>query len=84
MGLLRQQYSGKPPKSISWYACLNVVLAMGYLSMQSRRPGGVTESFREEHSKFVRNAGSVLVELMFGNTDLGAVQAVLGMVILIQ
>ncbi|KAH8701524.1 fungal-specific transcription factor domain-containing protein [Talaromyces proteolyticus] len=81
MALLERQYSAQPYDSVGWWASLNVVIAISLgLQALDNVPASVLESSRD----YLRNGLAVLTELTIRSTDLFAVQALLGMALLMQ
>jgi hypothetical protein len=81
MALVDRQYSAKPCDSVGWWASLNVVIAISLgLRALDNAPAAVLESSRD----YLRNSLAVLTELTIRSTDLFAVQALLGMALLMQ
>ncbi|KAE8380641.1 hypothetical protein BDV26DRAFT_127681 [Aspergillus bertholletiae] len=80
--LYTQQYTSCPPKSTSWYASLNVVLALGCLLSHEDNTNESPESSMRAPTmavQYLRNCWNVFGELSLGSRDLMAVQALLGM-----
>ena len=81
-----RQYSDQPPTEVAWYACFNMVLALGSAVLAtSNLPADSKSSCRmieseTYSSKYLANATSVFVDLQFGLPDLMSVQAILTMV----
>ncbi|KAE8307353.1 hypothetical protein BDV41DRAFT_569128 [Aspergillus transmontanensis] len=81
--LYEQQYTSCPPKSTSWYASLNVVLALGCLLSHEESMNASTESSMRAPTTavdYLRNCWNVFGELSLSCRDLMAVQALLAMV----
>ncbi|KAG9245809.1 fungal-specific transcription factor domain-containing protein [Calycina marina] len=83
------QYSQNPPTidtDVSWYACFNMVLALGSAiistSYPTRQYCDILES--EVPSKYFANATSVFIDLQFGCPNLMTVQAVLAIIFMLQ
>ncbi|KAJ1717050.1 hypothetical protein COH20_011263 [Aspergillus flavus] len=80
--LYEQQYTSCPPKSTSWYASLNVVLALGCLLSHEESMNESTESSMRAPTTavdYLRNCWNVFGELSLSCRDLMAVQALLAM-----
>ncbi|OGM43691.1 hypothetical protein ABOM_008801 [Aspergillus bombycis] len=80
--LYEQQYTSCPPKSTSWYASLNVVLALGCLLSHEENMSASAESSMLAPTiavDYLRNCWNVFGELSLSCRDLMAVQALLGM-----
>jgi hypothetical protein len=84
-----RQYSNDPPKSRSWYGALNIVLSIGCViatdstCFETIVGASVTRAnFVELSWRFFQNASSVLLDLLFLDNDLMAVQTLIGMVLL--
>jgi hypothetical protein len=84
-----RQYSNDPPKSRSWYGALNIVLSIGCViatdstCFETIVGAPVTRaSFVEFSWRYFQNASSVLLDLLFLDNDLMAVQTLIGMVLL--
>lgn len=80
-----RQYSDDPPKNLAWYACFNVVMALGsrIVGVQyiPNIPQMTPEPPSEELSiRYLRNATSVFIDLQFGTASLMSVQAMIAMV----
>ena len=86
-----RQYSENPPPEIAWYACFNMILAIGsgILSTSPERYDALTEGVAvgfgidnedSPAAKYLANATSVYTDLQFGTASLMSVQAVLAMV----
>lgn len=76
MHLVERQYSNDPYESSSWWACINITLAIAY---RLRVMSNVVP--QEDDSKawlHLKNALAVLTELIMRNTDLLSVQALVG------
>lgn len=87
MELFEQQYSGNPPSSVSWYASLNAVLAIGRLIFEDeiRLHSSSMNLCRGTEGALhvlscLRNCYSVFTQLAFSCRDIMAVQALIGMV----
>ncbi|KAE8402744.1 hypothetical protein BDV37DRAFT_272604 [Aspergillus pseudonomiae] len=81
--LYEQQYTSCPPKSTSWYASLNVVLALGcLLSHEENMSASAGSSMLAPTTAvdYLRNCWNVFGELSLSCRDLMAVQALVGMV----
>lgn len=80
--LYEQQYTSCPPKSTSWYASLNVVLALGcLLSHEDNMTAGAEHSMLAPTIAvdYLRNCWHVFTELSLSCRDLMTVQALLAM-----
>jgi hypothetical protein len=83
-----RQYSDTPRDDLSWYACFNVVLAVGSGVLRTGYPATDPLTSPEDvqllpeelPAKYLRNATSVITDLQFGSPSLMSVQAILGMV----
>lgn len=76
MHLAEKQYSNDPYESSSWWACINVALAIAYrLRVMSNV---VPQDDDQKAWLYLKNALAVLAELLMRNTDLLSVQALLG------
>lgn len=76
MHLVERQYSNDPYESSSWWACINITLAIAF---RLRVMSNVVP--QEDDSKawlHLKNALAVLTELIMRNTDLLSVQALVG------
>lgn len=82
MKLLERQFSWNPDESPSWWAALNVVLALAYRRRaQATNEDGDTWQQSLAH---VKNAMNVTVEFFMRAADLLAVQAILGLALYFQ
>ncbi|KAF7593268.1 hypothetical protein BBP40_011725 [Aspergillus hancockii] len=80
--LYEQQHSSRPPKSISWYASLNVILALGCLLSHEDDTTATTESSKMASNNavdYLRNSWCVFTELSLHCRDIMTVQALLAM-----
>lgn len=82
MRLLERQYSWNPDDSPSWWVLLNVVLAFSYRERAQAASGGSDDWKRS--LGHIKNALNVVVELFLRNTDLLAVQGLLGLALYFQ
>jgi len=85
MARFERQYSESPPTEVAWYACFNMVLAIGSAVISTSYPSTVPgQTFGIEcevtSSKYLANATSVFIDLQFGLPDLMSVQAIVAMV----
>lgn len=77
------QYSGTPPTGPDWYAAFNIVLSIGCLLLQirSQEPSMTGDSYEAlVWSRYLRNASSCFIDLLFQDGTLLAIQAIVGMV----
>ncbi|KAH8596020.1 fungal-specific transcription factor domain-containing protein [Bisporella sp. PMI_857] len=86
-----RQYSGNPPTEISWYACFNMILAIGCAMDDScYSMTNISNSLSNLMSpeslpaKYLANATSMLIDLQFGHADLMSVQALVAMTVMLQ
>jgi len=86
-----QQYSAIPPSGSAWYASFNVVLAIGGIIRENHSqgegmsPAGGFPLFSDtQFLKYFRNAASCFLDLTFQEPNLLAVQAMCGLVSIIQ
>jgi hypothetical protein len=82
MQLFHDQYSESGPSDPSWWACINVVLSMAHRFRAMR-----TLETGHENSQacgYMQNALGVVTELTMLHYSLPAVQALLGMTIILQ
>lgn len=87
MEFFERQYSGHPPEKKSWYGALNIVLSIGcilheeteHASVQTDHPF-VGVNMPEMAWRFFQNACSNLLNILFLDFDLLAVQTLVGMV----
>ncbi|TAQ88844.1 hypothetical protein B7494_g2839 [Chlorociboria aeruginascens] len=82
MQLFHDHYSGCTPNDPGWWACVNVVLALAHRFRAMR-------TFKTEHENkqacnYMHNAVSVVSELTMLHNSLPAIQALLGMTIVLQ
>lgn len=76
MHLVEKQYSNDPYESSSWWACINVALAIAHrLRVMSNV---VPQEDDRKAWLYLKNAMAVLTELIMRNTDLLSVQALIG------
>ncbi|OBT66534.1 hypothetical protein VE03_03670 [Pseudogymnoascus sp. 23342-1-I1] len=74
----KDYYMVNREKDPAWYASLNVIFLIGRsIAMHEREPHGLCE-------KYFRNASSVFSELLFNGPSLLAVQAMVGMALVLQ
>jgi hypothetical protein len=73
-----RNYTRDQPKDSAWWAVLNVLLALSIRMNTNRKELG------EKASKYAQNAFSVIPDLTMQQTDLAAIQALLGMAIFLQ
>jgi hypothetical protein len=81
--MYEQQYSSHPPKSTSWYASFNVILALGCLLSHEDDTSATTECSMVasiDAVDYLRNSWSVFTELSLHCRDIMTVQALLAMV----
>ncbi|KIX06854.1 uncharacterized protein Z518_04830 [Rhinocladiella mackenziei CBS 650.93] len=89
--LFERQYSNNPPTKRSWFGVLNVVLSIGCITatasirtdIQTRDPFMSTD-MSDWPWRFFKNACSVLLDIIFLDTDLMGVQTVIGMAFVMQ
>ncbi|CAG8385878.1 unnamed protein product [Penicillium salamii] len=82
MGMVNRHFSWNPSESPSWWAALNIVLALGY---RQRAEGAAAASEDWQNCLgHVKNAMNVLTELYMRTSDLLAVQALLGLALFFQ
>lgn len=81
------QYAQQPIGGTAWYACLNIVLCMGSMIWFESTQGkdlhmtAEIDGFTKSRCwKYLQNACSCLTDLMFGDCNMMAVQAIIGMV----
>lgn len=80
--LLERQFSWNPDDSPSWWMSLNIVLAFSYRERAHASSDAIDNwQLCFEH---VRNAMNAVVELFMRNTDLLAVQGILGLALFFQ
>jgi hypothetical protein len=82
MGMVNRHFSWNPSESPSWWAALNVVLALGY--RQRAESSGAGSDDWQNCLGHVKNAMNVLTELFMRTCDLLAVQALLGLALFFQ
>lgn len=76
MHLAEKQYTNDPYESSSWWACMNIALAIAYrLRVMSQV---VPQEDDQKAWLHLKNALAVLTELLMANADLLAVQALVG------
>ncbi|KAK5083151.1 hypothetical protein LTR05_007034 [Lithohypha guttulata] len=76
MHLAEKQYTNDPYQSSSWWACMNIALAIAYrLRVMSQV---VPQEDDQKAWLYLKNALAVLTELLMANADLLAVQALVG------
>ncbi|EED21290.1 conserved hypothetical protein [Talaromyces stipitatus ATCC 10500] len=79
------QYSGHPPSGPAWYASLNTVLCLGCLLLQVRARSNAADNPENRiWKKYLRNASGCLLDLLFGEASLEAIQALIGMAVVQQ
>ncbi|EHY55478.1 ABC-transporter-regulating transcription factor [Exophiala dermatitidis] len=91
-GCFERYYSGETTLKKSWYALLNAVLAIGCITATDEvstnvmicDPSFYNTNMTEKASKYLQNACSVLVHVLFLDMDLIAVQAILAMAFVMQ
>ncbi|KAG9233335.1 fungal-specific transcription factor domain-containing protein [Amylocarpus encephaloides] len=91
IALYNQQYSGQSPNGAAWYASLNVAICLGimtrplYLENRAAVPSTTLgDGAQDKAWKYFRNASSCLVDLLFKESNLMAVQALCAMAIIQQ
>ncbi|CAG7925478.1 unnamed protein product [Penicillium olsonii] len=82
MGKVDRHFSWNPSESPSWWAALNIVLALGY--RQRAENAGSDGDDWQQCLGHVKNAMNVLTELYMRTSDLLAVQALLGLALFFQ
>ncbi|CAI7635981.1 unnamed protein product [Penicillium bialowiezense] len=82
MAMIHRHFSWNPNESPSWWAALNVVLALGY--RQRAESAGASSDDWKLCLGHVKNAMNVLTELFMRTCDLLAVQALLGLALFFQ
>ncbi|KAL2423436.1 ABC-transporter-regulating transcription factor [Exophiala dermatitidis] len=91
-GCFERYYSGETTLKKSWYALLNAVLAIGCITATDAvstnvmicDPSFYNTNMTEKASKYLQNACSVLVHVLFLDLDLTAVQAILAIAFVMQ
>ncbi|KAI1263925.1 fungal-specific transcription factor domain-containing protein [Xylariaceae sp. FL1019] len=80
--LFHQRYSQPTSRDPAWYACLNVVLSIAHLFRAMRMQGPSIEN--EEALKYLNNALEVVSQLAVLRNSILAIQALVGMSIILQ
>ncbi|QRD92426.1 fungal-specific transcription factor domain-containing protein [Aspergillus flavus] len=80
--LVDKQFGWNPDENPSWWASLNVVLAISYRERAQKLPDGSEEW--QKSMGHIRNALNVIVEFFMCSADLLAVQAMLGLALLFR
>lgn len=90
MQRFERQYPITPSQDEAWYACVNVVFAIGSVILNKHQnygsPKSTGSSPRSQNPedevwwKWFRNASSTYIDLQFREGNLNAVQAMIGMV----
>ncbi|KAE8150881.1 hypothetical protein BDV25DRAFT_171856 [Aspergillus avenaceus] len=78
-----QQYSNNPPKSTSWYASFNVILALGGLLSLDEDIYAISEGSTRTYTAaldYIRNSWHVFTELSLNCRDFMTIQALITMV----
>lgn len=94
MEKFEHQYPVTPSQDEAWYACLNVVFAIGSVILNKHQnygsPKSTGSSPRSQNPedevwwKWFRNASSTYIDLQFREGNLNAVQAMIGMAFILQ
>ena len=82
LGMVNRHFSWNPSESPSWWAALNIVLALGY--RQRAESSGASSDDWQRCFGHVKNAMNVVTELFMRTCDLLAVQALLGLALFFQ
>jgi hypothetical protein len=82
MGFVHERYSESCPTDPGWWACINVVLALAHRFRAMRTLETLHEN--SEACGYMQNALAVVSELTMLHNSLPAVQALLGMTIVLQ
>lgn len=80
--LLNKSYERRRPRDPSWWAGLNIALAIGYRYRSLHQPS--PSSARTKSDVYYKNAIAVVPELLLRRPDLMAVQALMGIVSVIM
>lgn len=82
MNQFHTQYLGSSPGNPGWWACINVVLALAHRFRSMRNYDVAYES--AQACGYMQNALAVVAELNIMHSNLAAVQALVGMAIVLQ
>ncbi|PWY68499.1 hypothetical protein BO94DRAFT_300728 [Aspergillus sclerotioniger CBS 115572] len=82
MRAVNRQYSWNPDDSASWWISLNIVLAMSYRERTHASPDG-SDNWKRSLGH-VKNALNAVTDVFLRNTDLSAVQGLLGLALYFQ
>jgi hypothetical protein len=80
--MVNRHFSWNPSENPSWWAALNIVLALGY--RQRAESSGASSDDWQRCLGHVKNAMNVVTELFMRTCDLLAVQALLGLALFFQ